>query len=95
MLGCSSRPRSTFIVRVGRSHGTRFKWRPNPIEYGRLAEYFQASAPGLCYGDVFDSRFLFAKATGLDASVWWLRFYREPVFSCFVMSPVLALAPTA
>ena len=73
----------------------RAKWRPNPIEYGRLAEYFQASAPGLCYGDVFESRFLFARATGLDASVWWLRFYRGPVFRCFVTSPVLPLAPTA
>jgi hypothetical protein len=89
--------RGLYLHRTGRplARDAVFKWRPNPIEYGRLAEYFQASAPGLCYGDVFDSRFLFAKATGLDASVWWLRFYRGPVFRCFVTSPVLALAPTA
>jgi len=86
-----------YLHRTGRplARDAVFKWRPNPIEYGRLAEYFQASAPGLCYGDVFDSRFLFAKATGLDASVWWLRFYRRPVFRCFVTSPVLAIATTA
>src|SRR5262249_34088843 len=72
-----------------------FKWRPNPIDYGMLAEYFQASAPGPCYGDVFESRILFARKTGLDASVWWLRFYRGPVFRCFVTSPVLGLALTA
>lgn len=89
--------RGLYFNRTGRllARDALFKWGANPIEYGKLVEYFQASAPGLCYGDVFESRFLFARATGLGASVWWLRFYHGPVFRCFVTSSMLARAPTA
>jgi len=61
-----------------------FRWRPNEVFFGRGREYFEASAPGLAYGDVFVCRYLFARETGLEASVWWLRFYRATVFRCFV-----------
>ena len=61
-----------------------FRWRPNEVLYGRGREYFEASAPGLAYDDVFECRYLFARETGLEASLWWLRFYRATVFRCFV-----------
>ncbi|HKW92757.1 MAG TPA: hypothetical protein VJX92_12720 [Methylomirabilota bacterium] len=61
-----------------------FRWRPNEVLYGRAREYFEASAPGLAYSDVFECRYVFARETGLEASLWWLRFYRATTFRCFV-----------
>ena len=63
----------------------QFSWGLNEILYGRREEMFAAATPGLAYGDVFDSRYLVALEEGVEAAVWWLRFYEWSVLRCYVI----------
>jgi len=62
--------------------------------YGGRERIFAAATNGLSYPGVFECRYVVVVENGLEATLWWLRFYRATVFRCYTppQAPGLSLS---
>ena len=76
------------------SPDTKFVWAINEVMHGNRQAHFEAAIPGLNYVDVFECRYVVVAERGLEATLWWLRFYRATVFRCYTApQPLYAPVP--